>query len=50
MLMILSSKEYEQIGSMNGKISLKKEVITRMNKMLLDGQIKEVYFTEFLVQ
>jgi flagellar protein FliL len=50
MLMILSSKEYEQIGSMNGKLSLKKEIITRMNKMLQDGQIKEVYFTEFLVQ
>jgi flagellar protein FliL len=49
-LMILSSKEYNDIGNAMGKMVLKRELITRLNKMLRDGQVKEIYFTEFLVQ
>jgi flagellar protein FliL len=49
-LMILSSKEYNDIGNAMGKMVLKRELLTRMNKMLRDGQVKEIYFTEFLVQ
>lgn len=49
-IMLLSSKEYSEIGSASGKLSLKRELVTRMNKMLRDGQVKEVYFTDFLVQ
>jgi flagellar protein FliL len=49
-ILLLSSKEYEEIGSASGKMTLKKELITRLNKMLHDGQVKEIYFTEFLVQ
>jgi flagellar protein FliL len=49
-LMILSSKEYNDIGNATGKMVLKRELIARLNKMLRDGQVKEIYFTEFLVQ
>jgi flagellar protein FliL len=49
-LMLLSSKEYSDIGNANGKMVLKRELLTRLNKMLRDGQVKEIYFTEFLVQ
>jgi flagellar protein FliL len=49
-IMVLSSKEYEEIGNASGKMTLKKELITRLNKMLHDGQVKEIYYTEFLVQ
>jgi flagellar FliL protein len=49
-LMILSSKEYTDIGNAMGKMVLKRELITRLNKMLRDGQVKEIYFTDFLVQ
>jgi flagellar FliL protein len=49
-IMLLSSKEYEEIGSASGKMTLKKELITRLNKMMHDGQVKEIYFTEFLIQ
>jgi flagellar protein FliL len=49
-LMILSSKEYNDIGNAMGKMVLKRELLTRLNKMLRDGQVKEIYFTEFLVQ
>jgi flagellar protein FliL len=50
LIMILSSKEYSEIGNATGKLSLKRELLTRLNKMLHDGQVKEIYFTEFLVQ
>ena len=49
-IMLLSSKEYGEIGSAIGKLSLKRELLTRMNKLLREGQVKEVYFTDFLVQ
>jgi flagellar protein FliL len=49
-IMLLSSKEYTEIGNATGKLTLKRELMTRLNKMLRDGQVKEIYFTEFLVQ
>ena len=49
-IMLLSSKEYSEIGNATGKLTLKRELLARLNKMLRDGQVKEIYFTEFLVQ
>jgi flagellar FliL protein len=49
-LMLLSSKEYDEIGNATGKLTLKRDLMARINKLLRDGQIKEIYFTEFLVQ
>jgi flagellar protein FliL len=49
-IMLLSSKEYEEIGNPTGKMTLKKELINQLNRVLQDGQVKEIYFTEFLVQ
>jgi flagellar protein FliL len=49
-IMLLSSKEYTEIGNASGKVSLKRELLRQVNKMLHDGQVKEIYFTEFLVQ
>jgi flagellar FliL protein len=49
-IMLLSSKEYEDIGNPTGKVTLKKEMMAQLNKTLQDGQVKEIYFTEFLVQ
>ncbi len=49
-IMLLSSKEYEDIGNPTGKMTLKKELMAQLNKILQEGQVKEIYFTEFLVQ
>ena len=49
-IMVLSSKEYEDIASPSGKTRLKQEVTGRLNKIFKDGQVKEIYFTEFIVQ
>ncbi len=49
-LTILSSKEYDDISTINGKLALKKEIVTRLNTLLKTGKIVNIYFTEFLVQ
>ncbi len=49
-LLLLSGKVYEEIASPAGKLTLKREIISHLNRILSKGQVKEVYFTEFLVQ
>lgn len=50
LLALLSGKAYDDISTPNGKDVLKREVMLRMNRLLTRGQVKEIYFTEFLVQ
>jgi flagellar FliL protein len=49
-LMILTSKESEEIIKPEDKMILKKQVIEALNRTLRKGQALDVYFTEFLVQ
>lgn len=49
-LMLLSSKKYEDIATFSGKMALKQEAIARLNQRMNQGRVKDVYFTEFLVQ
>mgnify|MGYP001059012086 CR=1 FL=1 len=49
-LLLLSSKRYEDIATFAGKIALKQETITQLNRKLSNGQVEDIYFTEFLVQ
>ena len=49
-LMILAGKEYEDIASTGGKASLKQEIMMEMNRILKQGQVTEVYYTDFIVQ
>ncbi len=50
MLMILSSKEYDDIATPSGKQALKQELMAQMNKIIKQGQVKDVFFTDFIVQ
>ena len=49
-LMLLSSKRFDDIATLAGKIALKQEIVSRLNAGLKDGRVQQVYFTEFLVQ
>lgn len=49
-LMILTSKEAEDITRPEDKLNLKKEIIAALNRALQKGQVQDVYFTEFLIQ
>ncbi len=49
-LVLLSSKTFEDVYSIQGKFKLKDEISTRVNRFLAIGHVKEVYFSEFLIQ
>ncbi len=49
-LLLLSSKEYDDISSLSGKLALKKTLMSNLNRMLKQGTVQDIYFTEFLVQ
>ena len=47
---ILSSKTVEEISTPKGKEKLKEEIINQINKYLEDGEVKRIYFTNFIIQ
>lgn len=46
----LSSKSLEEISTLKGKEKLKEEIVSEINTRLKDGKVKNVYFTDFVVQ
>jgi len=49
-IQILSSKSVEEIQTAKGKDKLKEEIKRKINSILTTGEIKHVYFTEFVIQ
>ena len=49
-LTLLSSKYYEDINVLEGKLQLRAEIISMLNQYLRTGTITNLYFTEFIVQ
>jgi len=49
-LMILPSKRFDDISSMDGKVALRGEILETLNGFLTQGQITKIYFKEFVVQ
>ena len=49
-LSLLSSKRYKEIAGFEGKQCLRDEIAVRLNGYLAKGQVRRVYFTEFLIQ
>ncbi|MDD2779928.1 flagellar basal body-associated protein FliL [Sulfuricurvum sp.] len=47
---ILSSKSLEEISTIKGKEKLKEQLVNELNMRLKDGKVKNVYFTDFVVQ
>ncbi len=45
-----SSKTFEEISTLKGKDKLKDEVLEKINESLSDGQVRNIYFTDFVVQ
>ena len=51
LLLLLTSKSYANISTMDGKIRLRNEVLLKINAALGGiGEVHAVYFTEFVVQ
>ena len=50
LIILLSSKKYTEIGSIEGKVRLRQEILYRLHRILGEGKVKDVYFTDFVVQ
>ena len=50
LIILLSSKKYAEIGSIEGKVRLRQEILYRLHRILGEGKVKDVYFTDFVVQ
>jgi len=46
----MSLKRFSQVATEKGKIALKENIKTRLNSILADGDIEEVYLTKFIIQ
>jgi flagellar FliL protein len=49
-LLLLSSQTLDEINTMEGKLALKQELLSRMKQILGEGVVSRIYFTEFVVQ
>lgn len=49
-LMILPSKTFDEIASMEGKKALRDEIIDKLNNLFPTAVVTNIFFTEFVVQ
>lgn len=49
-LTVLSGKTFEEVEDTLGKQRLRREIVTRVNRVLSTGKAERVYFTEFVIQ
>lgn len=50
LIILLSSKSYADIGTVEGKYLMRDEIVARVNQFLSKGKVKTAYFTEFVIQ
>lgn len=49
-LLLVGNKTYEELQDLHGKKQLKAEITSKINTFLQLGQVKSIYFTDFVVQ
>jgi flagellar FliL protein len=49
-LLMISSKAFVDISTVEGKLALRDALVTRINGLLETGFVKRIYFQEFVVQ
>ncbi|MFQ5479827.1 MAG: flagellar basal body-associated protein FliL [Thermodesulfobacteriota bacterium] len=50
LIILLSSKNYSEIGTVEGKYRLRDEIVKRINRLLRETSVKGAYFTDFVIQ
>ncbi|MBF0283341.1 MAG: flagellar basal body-associated FliL family protein [Magnetococcales bacterium] len=49
-LSLLTSKSTQELQSLEGKFRLREELLSRINALLVNGKVKRLYFTDFVIQ
>ncbi len=47
---LLGSRTYEEIAGLEGKTRVREELTARFNRLMPEGQVARIYFTEFVIQ
>ncbi|WP_027720610.1 flagellar basal body-associated FliL family protein [Maridesulfovibrio zosterae] len=50
LILLLSSKTFQDLSSMENKILLKKEIVDRLNQIMGGSKVLQVYFTDMVIQ
>ncbi len=50
LIILLSSKSYADIGTVEGKYQMRDEIVARVNELLKTSKVKTVFFTDFVIQ
>ena len=50
LLVLLTSKESHHLRTVNGKRRIRDEIMSRANRLMHNGKITNVYFTDFIIQ
>jgi len=49
-LLLMSSKTFAELRDLQGKMQLRADLLERINGFLMKGKVKNIYFTDFVVQ
>lgn len=49
-LLLLTSLSYDDIATLDGKMRLRSQMLNRINSQLTSGKVRNIYFSEFVVQ
>lgn len=49
-ILLLSAQGLDDISTVEGKLGLKQEILSRVNQILGTGTVSRIYFSEFIVQ
>ncbi|MBW6508749.1 MAG: flagellar basal body-associated FliL family protein [Desulfuromonadales bacterium] len=49
-LMLIGNKTFADLSDLQGRLQLRAELLNRINSLLLNGKVKRIYFTDFVVQ
>ena len=49
-IMLLSSKSYQELATMESKMALKADIVRRLNQIMGGSKVLQVYFTEMVIQ
>lgn len=50
LIILLSSKSYSDIGTVEGKYQMRDEIVARVNQFLTKSKVKSVYFSDMVIQ
>jgi len=49
-LLLVGNKTFRDLADLQGKLQLRAELLSEINKILKTGEVKKIYFTDFVVQ